>query len=163
MKRYIIDGYNLIHKFPDLKNILNHDLEGARDGLMQKLSSYRQTSKASITVVFDGASSIRQHPSSFSGMKMIFSKYPEKADPLIKRMIDEQHDASLCIVTSDHEIQNYAKLYGVQYVSSQSFISQMYSVSKNDVDEKGDIPVSKEEVDSMMTLFQNAKRGKTNP
>lgn len=161
MKRYIIDGYNLIHKMPDLKNLLNDDLEGARDGLMQRLSSFRQATNAKITVVFDGASSILQHPSSFGGMKMIFSKYPEKADPVIKRMVDEQHDENLYIVTSDREIQNYAKLYSVQSISSQNFISEMHSAIQTEIDEKGDIPVSEEEVSSMLELFQNARKNQS--
>ena len=40
MKKLILDGYNVIHKIPELYALLKKDLERARDGLAGYLLSW---------------------------------------------------------------------------------------------------------------------------
>jgi predicted RNA-binding protein with PIN domain len=66
---YLIDGFNLIYKFPDLEELMIASrLDEARIGLLQKLKRYAAISKKAMGVVFDGKSSPRSRsPASATG------------------------------------------------------------------------------------------------
>ena len=52
---FLIDGFNLIYKFPDLEEkMLRGQLDDARAGLLDRLKEYQRIKKARIRVVFDG-------------------------------------------------------------------------------------------------------------
>jgi predicted RNA-binding protein with PIN domain len=51
----LVDGYNIIHAWDELKELVEDvSLESARQKLMDVLSNYKGTSKATIILVFDG-------------------------------------------------------------------------------------------------------------
>ena len=51
----LVDGYNIIHAWDELKELVEDvSLESARQRLMDILSNYKGTSKATIILVFDG-------------------------------------------------------------------------------------------------------------
>ncbi|HDQ44170.1 MAG TPA: NYN domain-containing protein, partial [bacterium] len=53
-KDILIDGYNLMHRIPEIRSGMKNDLEGARERLILRLSSYAALHRARLTVVFDG-------------------------------------------------------------------------------------------------------------
>jgi predicted RNA-binding protein with PIN domain len=39
-RRYLIDGYNLLHQVPELRRQMEYDLQNSREGLLIRLSAF---------------------------------------------------------------------------------------------------------------------------
>lgn len=157
MKRILlIDGYNLLFQFPELRRQIERDLEGARERLLDSVSVYAAKKQTETLVVFDGDGKERTEIRRRSCVKVIFSKPPQKADPLIKKILSEKKpDWDLVLITSDHEIARFARLCGVRSETSQKFASDMASEPQGEIEKKFDNPLSEQEVADWMELFQN--------
>ena len=85
----LIDGYNLLHSGRTLVRLNSIQLQRERDGLIEKLSVYRQAKSIEILVVFDGwqAGWNTEKRERKKGVDLIFSRVGEKADEVIKRLI----------------------------------------------------------------------------
>jgi predicted RNA-binding protein with PIN domain len=159
-RQYLIDGYNLIYQFPELRKLLERDLESARERLISRLSSFAIEENVEVMVIFDGDTRIPENSIKRQGVKVVFSKMPEKADPVIKRLIDSKSDSDdMVLVSSDLEIVNYAKLNSVSVVSSRSFANDLTVNSTRDKEKKYEHTMSPEELEEWMRLF---KKGEDN-
>jgi predicted RNA-binding protein with PIN domain len=154
-RRYLIDGYNLLHQLPELRRQLEYSLEDSRQGLLIRLSAFASMKSTDVCVVFDGSGEFHSHDVKWRGVRIIFSKPPQKADPLIKKMIsDRKKGEELIVVTSDREIENYARLCGVKVESSVNFAQTILSPPGDDAEKKFDHVLSDREVEEWMRLFR---------
>ena len=116
----IIDGYNVIHQITEYRDLLQIDLEPARDKLIHDLGIYRALKSVKILVVFDGAADIpaANYQTAKNGVHIIYSRAPMKADPLIKRRIAtrNQKDETI-VVTNDNDIKKFSKEAGAFLLS----------------------------------------------
>ncbi len=156
MKRItIIDGYNLIFQIPELRRLIERDLESARERFLDSLSFYAIKKQADYTVVFDGDGQDRLETRRRQGVRVLFSKPPLKADPVIKRMLSEKKsDEDMVVVTSDVEISNYARICGVKVEMSQKFAKDMTAEPESEVEKKFDHRLSESEMEEWMALFR---------
>ncbi len=154
MKKIIVDGYNLIHAIPELKNKLSHDLEAARNDLLNLLIRYRNKKKVNITVIFDGRPGSIEDQEMKKGLKVQFSQAPEKADQVIKRMIDKiEGEKGVMVVSSDREIFDYAKVCGLARIKSGEFAAQLLPSPAKKNKKKTDAEMSDDELQEWMRLF----------
>ncbi len=162
MKRKIlIDGYNLLYQFPELRRKLERDSEGARDMLVSYLASYAIEKDFAVVVVFDGNRRTARLTKRKKGIKIIFSKSTEDADFVIKKIIDRSgRNSDLVVVSSDKEIENYAKLCGVKTILSQRFARDVAERLPVELGEKYDTPLSQKEVDEWLQLFRKRSDSK---
>jgi predicted RNA-binding protein with PIN domain len=126
--RIIIDGYNLLHRLPDLARLADSDLERAREILVSRLIGYRATKNARITVVFDGRGPQATLPGarSATGVEIVFSRAPESADTRIKSIITREPSPRSCtVVTSDNSIRIHVRDFGAKVVSSAEFAQEI--------------------------------------
>ncbi len=155
---YLIDGYNLIHSIPQFRNWLESGLEPARNQLIHFLQGYLSSRQVNITVVFDGeeVGFIEQPPTSNRWLKIIFSKSPEKADPIIKRLIQRtKNKKSLILVSADHELINFSNQNSVQVLSPEEFYDRVSKrPNQTQVDQKFNSQISESEVDEWLKLFE---------
>jgi predicted RNA-binding protein with PIN domain len=121
--RVIVDGYNLIHKMPELAALVDLDLEHARDRLVTLLAGYAAARGVKVTVVFDGRGGQAGVPKPLvGGVEVIYSRSPQDADQRIKAMIaGEKNPKSCTVVTSDNSIINHVRDYRAKTVSSAEF------------------------------------------
>lgn len=154
MRKILVDGYNLIFQFPELRKMLERDLEQARDGLLIRLGSYANSRRIQIVVVFDGDGRVTEESYAHREFRVIFSKPPEKADQVIKELIEKSRSEDIIVVSSDREIVDYARLYGVKTASSRQFAHEMSESTSHDVEKKFDHPMSQEELKEWMRLFR---------
>lgn len=152
--RILVDGYNLVYQFPELRRMLERDREGARKGLLVRLGSYTHEKNIQVVVVFDGDGRLLRDPESYSGIRVVFSKSPEKADPMIKKMIEEHQRSDLTVVSSDREIASYARLCGVKAVSSRQFAHKIFKERKREAEKKFDHSLSREELEEWLNIFR---------
>jgi len=154
---YLIDGYNVIHKIPELKNALETNLEKARNLLIRRILTYLATKKIEITLVFDG-DNVGYVGNPYERKKRLhiyYSHAPEKADPLIKRIIRQKaNSAQLILVTEDHELLNFGKSYGVTGISPSQFYQLLRKeTQQNQLDQKFDKPMTEEELATWLKIF----------
>ncbi len=123
MKQFLVDGYNLAHKLGG--KLTAQRLQEVRSDLERRLQKYAAGAKCDITVVYDGRGTIGAEDTN-GVIKIIFTPAGESADTRIKRLIDDSTSTSrLKIVSSDLSIRQYAKLSGVETVSSEDFLKEL--------------------------------------
>ncbi len=154
--KLLVDGYNLLFQNPELRKVLERDLEEARKLLIDQLEEYAGKKNIRILVVFDGDIKVNTRDESRSRIDVCFSKSPEKADPLIKRLLEKTNKKKdLTVVTSDNEISHYAKLCSVHVTSSQKFAEEISSRSFDGIEKKYCQSMTKAELTEWMDLFKD--------
>jgi predicted RNA-binding protein with PIN domain len=118
----IVDGYNLIRQSDTFRHSEMKSLEEGRKALIRSLVGYRKLRDHRITVVFDGweGGSPTEERDLASGVEIIYSRLGEKADEVIKRLLEKRGEEVL-VVTSDREIALFAARRGQSAVPSADF------------------------------------------
>ncbi|MEZ0536992.1 NYN domain-containing protein [Caldicellulosiruptoraceae bacterium PP1] len=101
----IIDGYNILNAWEDLKEIALEDLDSARKKLIDILADYQGFKKYKITVVFDAhqVKGALLKSEMINGVEVIFTKEGETADSFIERYVYENaKNENIVVVTSDY-------------------------------------------------------------
>src|SRR2546428_5553063 len=100
--RWLVDGYNVIRRDPDLRAHEAESLEAGRTALLRLVAHAARAMGDRFTVVFDGAPA--SGPRSAGGqVEVIFSRPPEKADDVLVRLA-RQLGAGSAVVTSDRAV-----------------------------------------------------------
>ena len=118
----IVDGYNLIRQSDLFRHSERKSLEQGRNALIRSLAAYRKIRGHRVTVVFDGweGGSPAEERDLAGGVEIIYSRLGEKADEVIKRLLQEGSGESL-VVTSDREIATFATRRGKTAIAAASF------------------------------------------
>jgi predicted RNA-binding protein with PIN domain len=154
-KNIIVDGYNLIYQFPELRKWMERDLEGARQSLITRLSDHASRMGAKITVVFDGDDRIQDTFDSMPNVKVLFSQLPDTADHVIHRMIDRiTNPNEWLVISSDNEIVRYAKLNEIATAPSRGYSHDISSEPTHDAEKKYKHSMSEEELEEWIQIFQ---------
>lgn len=86
----LVDGYNIIHAWDELKELYEVSLESARQKLMDILSNYQGFKKITVIVVFDGylvkgnIGTVYE----YNNINVVFTKEAETADHYIERVVN---------------------------------------------------------------------------
>ncbi len=85
--RILVDGYSLLHSWPELAPGRQRHSAFARDELIRMLSLYQDACGTPITIFFDGTGTTRGTPaaSSGAGVEVLFSRRGQTADQMIER------------------------------------------------------------------------------
>lgn len=159
-RKLIIDGYNLIYQFPELRKWMERDLEGARRSLISRLADHAQNTGSVMTIVFDGDDRAQDPFDSVPGVKVIFSRLPATADQRIKELIDGIEDGTdWAIVSSDQEIVEYARLHGIATAASRSFAHGTSDTPTHASEKKYKPAMTDEELQQWMSLFRPEEEG----
>lgn len=100
----LVDGYNIIHGWPELKELADGNMEGARIKLLDALSNYQGLRKCHIIVVFD-AYNIQGHLEEvidYDNIHVVYTKEAQTADQYIEKFAyDNQKKYQIAVATSD--------------------------------------------------------------
>ncbi len=133
-KKYIlVDGYNCIFAWDELKKLAEFNIAAARERLADILSNYAAYTKTEIVLVFDGYKVAGNPGESFNynNIHIVFTKENELGDVYIEKMISEiGKNHNVRVVTSDGMIQLSAVRYGVLRVSAQEFEREIFIIRK---------------------------------
>ncbi len=134
-KKYvIIDGYNIIFAWDELKEIASDNLSVARDKLLDILCNYSAFTKCETIVVFDAykVSGNNGQRFNYNNIHVVYTKERELGDNYIEKLIsDIGKNDNVRVVTSDNLIQLSAVRFGVLRVSAQDFKREVDAVEKN--------------------------------
>ncbi len=131
--RWLVDGYNVIRREPGLSAREQVSLQVGRHALCQLLVAAARASGDQFTVVFDGT---RGGGSAFSsrGVRVAFSKAPERADHLIARLATP----GVAVVSNDRDVRRAAERAGAIAVTSDEFLARVLAVPPAVRDEEED-------------------------
>ena len=106
-----VDGYNVINKWPKLREAARKSLQTARDNLIEDLAEYSYLTGEELVIVFDAYNLDRLKETTITkyGMEIVFTKRFQTADTYIEReltKIARRHNVK--VVTDDGAVQNLA-------------------------------------------------------
>ena len=105
----VVDGYNMIYGWDELKEIAHEDLYLARDRLITLLYNYQAYYGHPITIVFDGYKVANNTGTTITkkDLTIVYTKTGETADTWIERFsYQNQNRYRVTYATSDGLIQN---------------------------------------------------------
>lgn len=105
LARILVDGYSLLHNWPELAPNQPRHSARARDELVHVLTRYHDATGERITIFFDGAGAPPAAPANDPGaaMEVLFSRAGQTADQMIERAAHRfQAYGPVLVVTDDH-------------------------------------------------------------
>ncbi len=129
---FIVDGYNVIFAWDELKSLAQAELAAARDKLMELLGSFAAFRRCEVVLVFDGyrVPQSRGERFDFHGVHVVYTREHETADMYIEKLVQEiGKNQQVRVVTSDGLIQLSAVRSGVLRMSAREFGEEMAAVS----------------------------------
>ena len=132
-QRLIVDGYNVIFAWDELKELARADLSQARERLMDTLSNYAGFTKAELVLVFDGyrVKGSAGERFDYHNIHVAYTKENETADAYIEWLANEiGKNESVRVVTSDSLIRLSALRSGVLRTSAMEFHAEVAGVNE---------------------------------
>jgi predicted RNA-binding protein with PIN domain len=120
----IVDGYNVILRSPRLKPGAGRTLRESRDKLVSLLSWMMGGNDVRFIVVFDG-DGLSGHDEPPGRVQVMYSRPPEKADDVIRRLVEKKvgGDEHITVVTADIEVARHARAEGADVSLSDLFLA----------------------------------------
>ena len=100
----LVDGYNIIHAWDELKDLAEDNLDGARGKLLDILSNYQGYRQMLLIVVFDAykVAGGMETCSLYHNIYVVYTKEAETADAYIERAVHEMKGSyDVTVATSD--------------------------------------------------------------
>jgi predicted RNA-binding protein with PIN domain len=138
LARILVDGYSLLHSWPELAAGQPRYSERARNELIHVLTRYHDATGEPITVFFDGAGARVGAPvnESSTAVEVLFSRARQTADEMIERAAHRfQNYGEVLVVTDDHAERDLVTGMGAAAASCANFIHTVENVLKELQDE----------------------------
>jgi len=141
----LIDGYNVINAWDDLKKICEENLEQARNILIDRMIEYHSYTGISVIVVFDAyqIKGTRTKIERISGIDVIFTKEHQTADSYIEIKVEEltRNKRNIVrVVTSDWAQQQVVLGSGAARITPKELFVELMviksKISKKSKDKK---------------------------
>lgn len=120
----LVDGYNVIFAWEELKELAGHNLDGARGKLMDLLCNYQAITKVNLILVFD-AYRLEGHPTEildYHNIHVVYTKEAETADQYIEKFAHENSRRyDVTVATSDGLEQIIITGEGSRLISAREF------------------------------------------
>ena len=123
-ERLIVDGYNLIFAWDELRKLASESLDSAREKLIDKMINYSGFTNRETVLVFDAYKVPGGQGEKYdsANLHVAYTRENESADLSIERLADEiGKDEAVRVVTSDSLIRLTALRAGVLRTSSKEF------------------------------------------
>ncbi len=129
----LVDGYNIIFAWEDLKRLAAQSLDAARERLIERLRNYQGFRQCAVIVVFD-AYKVKNNPGKvehLGGVSVVYTKEAETADMYIERAtydLSKRHHVR--VATSDGMEQMIILGNGALRVPASAFEAEVKEVEK---------------------------------
>ncbi len=134
--RILVDGYSLLHQWPELAPGKPRYSAAARDELIHQLRLYRDSSGTPITVVFDGQSGGQPSTATESTpeLEILYSRPGQTADDIIERVASRLAAyGEVLVVTDDFAERDTVMSVGAMILSCVGFI-QTIAAARDDLE-----------------------------
>lgn len=128
----LVDGYNIIFAWDELKALAAENLEGARTKLMEIMCNYQGFCGCHLILVFD-AYKVKGNPGSveqFHNISVVYTKEAETADMYIEKTTKEiARKKRVRVATSDGMEQIIILGHGATRISARAFQEEVKRVN----------------------------------
>ncbi|MFC7061804.1 NYN domain-containing protein [Halobacillus seohaensis] len=167
MNVLLVDGYNIIGAWPELKKLKDEDLKQARDLLVEMMAEYQSYTDDRIIIVFD-AYHVRglEHKQKNYKIEIIYTKENETADERIEKLAGQLNDVrtQVYVATSDYAEQRTIFAQGAFRKSARELYIEMKNIEQEIIKDveyhkhlqyQSKIPINKE----IRDIFERWRRG----
>ena len=134
MQEYLlVDGYNVIFAWEELKELAKVSIEAARDKLMDILCNYQGYKKCVLILVFDAykVEGYALEIQKYHNIHVVYTKEAETADQYIEKVVHHiGRKYHVTVVTSDGVEQVITMGQGGTRISSRDFLEEIESTRK---------------------------------
>ncbi len=126
--RILVDGYSLLHGWPELAPGRPRHSAAAREELIHRLTLYRDAIGTPITIVFDGtgAASRKANVESTPELEILYSRAGRTADDIIERVTHRMSPyGEVLVVTDDNAERDTVIALGGMASSCLNFIQSV--------------------------------------
>lgn len=124
----LVDGYNVIFSWPELKELANDNLDVARARLIDILSNFQGYKQCLLILVFD-AYKVKDNPGTiekYHNIYIVYTKEAQTADMFIERTTHQMaKNFHIAVVTSDALEQLIVTGQGARRISSREFLKEV--------------------------------------
>ena len=133
-KKYLlVDGYNIIYAWDDLKELLDTNVDAARGKLLDEMSNYQGMKGMELIVVFD-AYRVKGHETEitdYMNIHVVYTKEAETADQYIEKTTHEiGRKYKVTVATSDALEQVIVMGQGAYRISARDFYEEVERTEK---------------------------------
>ncbi len=133
IKKYIIDGNNVIGKMPELFKLQIKDKQASREKLAFMLEKYFIDKKCKISLHFDGYQNL---PLKISKIKIIYSDNLTADDKIKEEIEKSKNRKNVIVVTSDNNLREFARVCSCGNILSEDFGRELYMKKNVNEEEK---------------------------
>ena len=147
--RILVDGYSLLHSWPELAPGKARHSPAARTELIRMVTQYHDASGVPVTIVFDGTSGLASagEPPSTPEVEILYSHAGQSADQMIERAAHRLHAyGEVLVVTDDRAERDTVESAGAHTSSCLNFIRT--------------IEAAQQEMDSQLKSYNQRERTK---
>lgn len=167
MNILLVDGYNIIGAWPELRELKERNLSEARDRLIEKMAEYQAFSGYRVIVVFDAhfVQGIERKYKNFK-VEIIFTRENESADERIEKMAINLNNikTQIYVATSDFTEQWVVFGQGALRKSARELLNEMKHI-EIEIDKKLDNTIKSKQnskidlTDEVAEIFEKWRRG----
>lgn len=129
----LVDGYNIIFAWDELKELAEQTIDGARGKLLDILCNYQGMKKCRLIAVFD-AYRVQGHVTEcldYHNIQVVFTKEAETADQYIEKFAHENgRKYDVTVATSDHLEQIIIHGQGCRLISARELKEEIRRLSE---------------------------------
>jgi small GTP-binding protein len=124
----LVDGYNIIYAWPELKELADVNIDSARMKLLDSLSNYQWARKCQIIVVFDAyrVQGHREEMTKYHNIYVVYTKEAQTADQYIEKFAYEnKKNYRIAVATSDGLQQIIVRGAGCSLLSARELKAEV--------------------------------------
>jgi small GTP-binding protein len=134
----LVDGYNIIFAWQELKELMDINADAARGKLLDYLSYYKSITNINIIVVFD-AYRVKGHGTEiyeYNNIYVVYTKEAETADQYIEKFVhNNKISYDITVATSDNLEQIIIRSKGASLLSARDLKEEIERVTKKVMEE----------------------------
>ena len=134
LRRILVDGYSLLHAWPELAEGRARHSAAARDALIHELTRYHDATGTPITVFFDGAGAPKGTPQAHSTrqVEVLYSRAGQTADEMIERAAYRFSQlGEVLVVTNDFAERDTVNTFGGMAQSCENFLRMLGTAGRD--------------------------------
>nr|WP_281398108.1 NYN domain-containing protein [Ruficoccus amylovorans] len=133
----MVDGYNLMHAWPETRRLLRRDIDGARERFLDTVRIIHDIGGVRTTVVFDGRGLKPEveYPGGATTFAVVFSPAGLSADGVIEQLVAKAKDPTTCsVATRDNLIAESIRASGAVVLTPQDLMDWVDRCARQQAD-----------------------------
>lgn len=133
-KYLLVDGYNIIYAWPELKELAKDNMDSAKSKLLDYLSKYKSVEDCQVIVVFD-AYRVQGHPEEvieYGNIFVVYTREAQTADQYIEKFAhDNRKKFDITVATSDGLQQVIIRGEGCELMSASELREKVKTTNES--------------------------------